>query len=119
MTIITVATAATFSIILAHFVGDFVLQSDWMAQNKSKSLDALAAHVAVYSVAILIPMAFLMPVSLWWWWPVNVVAHFCTDAVTSRISSYYWRKNRRHAFFITIGADQTIHYLTLLGTWSL
>lgn len=41
-------------LMLAHFVGDFVLQSRWMAENKSRSLRALLLHGGVYSVVLLL-----------------------------------------------------------------
>ncbi len=117
-----------------HFVADFLLQSDWMAQNKSRRWDALAAHVAVYSAcffyygAPFVAMTFLL--------------HFVTDAMTSRITSRLWffdmampvqwpsRRapnspavphyavggGNRHWFFVVIGADQLIHFLCLAWT---
>jgi len=50
--------------LLAHAVGDYVLQSDWMANNKtSKSLAALA-HALTYTLPFLLitlqPMALLV-----------------------------------------------------------
>jgi hypothetical protein len=46
--------------LVAHVVGDYVLQSDWMAAHKSRrSLPALV-HAALYSV----PFLFLSPSSL-------------------------------------------------------
>lgn len=34
--------------ILAHFIGDFLLQSDWMARNKKSSYWVCTIHVSVY-----------------------------------------------------------------------
>lgn len=39
-------------IIVAHFVGDFVLQTHRMAVNKSKSLFYLSYHVLVYTFCL-------------------------------------------------------------------
>ncbi|HEY1810624.1 MAG TPA: DUF3307 domain-containing protein [Acidobacteriaceae bacterium] len=39
--------------LLAHLVGDYLLQSDWMAQNKRRSWLPAAVHALVYSVAFL------------------------------------------------------------------
>ena len=47
------------ALLTTHFVADFVLQSDWMVQNKSKRWGALAAHVSVYTLAFL-------PLALYW-----------------------------------------------------
>ena len=37
-------------ILFLHWVFDFVFQTDYMARNKSKSIKALASHVAIYSL---------------------------------------------------------------------
>ena len=45
----------TIVLILAvHWLADFVGQSDWMAQNKSKRLWPLLAHVLVYTAILAI-----------------------------------------------------------------
>jgi len=110
-------------LLTVHFVADFVLQSDWMAQNKSKSNRALGLHVGVYTVAILVgsaPLAFILkgtdPIpfsAAVLWAAVNGVAHFATDYVTSRINSRLWAAKNVHWFFVGVGFDQLIHAWTL------
>lgn len=104
-------------LLAVHFVGDFVLQSHWMAINKSKRIDALAAHIAVYTLTL---GWGCLPLMIFWhtlWWPVwivgNGLAHFATDYVTSRINARLWAKERVHEFFVGIGADQLAHSLAL------
>lgn len=101
-----------------HFVADFVLQTNWQAQNKSKNWAALFLHVGTYS-ACFIPFA-------WWLFGPSFAAiqfvtitfwlHFITDAITSRINSSMWRANRVHAFFVGVGADQLSHAYALAVT---
>lgn len=126
----------------AHFVGDFLFQTDWMAMNKSQRWDALAAHVGVYAVTLglftsiaLPPAPYPYADTVWFsaFVAVNAALHFVTDAVTSRATSRLWFlptvgfgmrpnwiqvevKNTRHWFFVLIGLDQLIHVLTLLWT---
>jgi len=46
-------TAVVFLILLvSHLLGDWVLQSDWQAINKSRCWAALTAHVASYHLAM-------------------------------------------------------------------
>lgn len=102
------------SLIWLHFVADFVLQSDEVAINKSKSNLVLLQHVVIYSL----PFAFIaIPhVNGLYWLLFNGFAHFVVDYVTSRTTSYLWKKNQRHWFFVVIGLDQALHLTCLL--WS-
>jgi hypothetical protein len=43
--------------LVAHAVGDYVLQSDWMANEKTRRSVAALAHVATYAL----PFLFLRP----------------------------------------------------------
>ena len=127
-----------------HFVSDFLMQSDWMAQYKSTRWDALTAHVAVYTA----PFFFFG----WQFALITFALHFVTDAVTSRITSRLWflqinssgdmtrnwamsrpfamardwewketyfvrDTGTRHWFFVVIGADQLIHAYALAFAW--
>lgn len=115
------------SLLVAHFLGDFVLQNDWMAQNKSKDIKALVFHTWVYSLCF----------AAWGaeFWVMTWLTHFFTDAVTSRITSKLWFVRviephngpgqkfygafdcgNRHYFFVMIGFDQLIHFVTLAAT---
>lgn len=114
------------SLIIRHFLGDFLLQSDWMALNKSKDWIALYFHAFVYSLCFLHYGWAFMAITLW--------SHFVTDAITSRITSKLWfvtdhgedpatgcrliyyHMRKRHWFFVMIGFDQLIHYVTLTLT---
>lgn len=110
-------------LLVSHFVADFILQSDAVAKDKSKSNKVLAYHVFVYiffftAVLVWMPSWFtsihLSTLALFL--AANGVMHFITDYVTSRISSRLWASGRVHDFFVCIGADQLIHQLTLVST---
>ena len=123
---------------VAHFVGDFLLQSNMMALGKSKwtTLDgasALVSHALVYSLCFL-PWGLSFAL-------VTFFTHLVTDALTSRyLTSKLWfvkqtlagrvfhgntirqtffvdyEVSKRHWFFVAIGFDQLIHMATLAGT---
>lgn len=107
-------------ILICHFVFDFIFQTDAMAKGKSTSNKCLIQHVGVYSLGLCL-MALTLNTSLKFWYLVlwvviNTILHFATDYVTSRINSYLWKKQDVHNFFVGVGADQMIHYATLIGT---
>jgi len=89
-----------------HFLADFVAQNDWMAINKSQSFKALGLHSLVYSFCFL---GFGLGFMLW-----MLLTHLIIDGITSRVTSYYWKQEKRHEFFVVIGFDQLLHNLVLI-----
>lgn len=119
---------AVLMLVTAHWVADFICQTDWMAVNKSTSWYALTVHVMAYTAMLgvfvfalnmnISPSVQFASFSLSWL-AVNGVLHFITDAITSRVTSYLWKKEERHWFFVVIGFDQLIHMYCLFITYSL
>lgn len=72
--------------LLAHAIGDYILQSDWMANEKTKKSIAALAHVATYGL----PFLFLRP--SWKAYAVIVGTHFIIDRW--RLARFVvWAKN--------------------------
>lgn len=99
-----------FLLIWIHWLADFCLQTDEMAINKSKSWKWLSIHVLVYSTVLLCVFGNV------YFALINGIIHWVVDAITSRITSYLWKKEDRHNFFVWIGIDQGIHLTTLIVT---
>lgn len=97
-----------YLVIWMHFFADFILQTDKMAINKSTNWKWLSIHIVVYSL----PFFYFG----WRYALINAAAHFVTDAITSRCTSYLWKKEKRHWFFVVIGLDQAVHMTCLLWT---
>lgn len=88
-------------------MSDFLLQSDKMAINKSKSNKWLCIHILIYSIPF-----------LWFGWLfalINGLLHFITDFISSRATSRLYT-NHRHWFFVIIGLDQALHMTALILT---
>ena len=111
-------------IFIAHWFADFVFQTSWMAENKSSNLQALHCHVSAYSLILLL---FLMNpfYTFWneisfekviWFVLINGILHGIVDFFTSKISSFFWKTNQIHNFFVTVGFDQLLHQICLIYT---
>ena len=110
--------SAWFLIFLfTHWVADFVFQTRWQAENKSKDLVALTNHVFVYTAILFIPAVFALPTkAVLLFVLANGFLHWCTDYVTSRITSKLYAKKDYHNFFVVVGFDQLIHQMTIAVT---
>ncbi len=112
--------AVVLIILFVHWLADFVLQTDWQAQNKSKNNIALTLHVLSYTIV----WCF---VSLWLLGPagssvfaiITFITHWFTDYYTSRLNSKLYAAGKIHYFFVSIGFDQFLHYAQLLLTYQL
>lgn len=123
-------------VIFAHWVADFICQTNWMASNKSKQWDALLEHVCVYSSVMVLLTCLILadPIGVLVFAMITFVAHFITDAITSRITSKLFMGQFQilelyplnrvamkpafslHWFFVVIGFDQFLHYAQLFLT---
>jgi hypothetical protein len=71
--------------LIFHLIGDYVTQSDWMAQNKTKSTFAAFCHATVYSL----PFLLIASVNAWF---VIWSTHLLIDRF--RLARYVcWLKN--------------------------
>jgi len=110
------------AILVNHFVADFVLQSDWMAKNKSFNDNALVLHVFIYTFALM-PLYFVFKYNgdntmiFAGFIIANFYLHVATDYVTSRLNTYLWKKGQVHYFFVSVGFDQLLHYSALFSTY--
>lgn len=106
----TISLSVLLTLVWMHFIADFIFQTDKIAINKSKDSTILLFHVLIYSIPF-----------LWFGWIfalTNAFLHFIVDYFTSRLTSYLYKQNKRHWFFVVIGLDQAIHMTCLLVTYS-
>ena len=119
----------SFIIIFIHWISDFVLQTDWQAQNKSKNNFALLSHTSNYTLVWLLPMCLIFgkmkegATTEWIVWStlyfcmITLVTHTITDYFTSRLNSKLWAGGKVHYFFVSVGFDQVLHYGQLFLTY--
>lgn len=119
--------ATIFIVFVGHFVADFVLQTRWMATNKSSDHVALLAHIAQYSLTMLVwcgvgfwlSSVGMTTYSFTGWILFNAIAHWIVDATTSRLSKKAFSAGKEDLFWVVIGADQLAHQVCLIGSLSL
>ncbi|WP_374458928.1 DUF3307 domain-containing protein [Chryseobacterium taeanense] len=95
-------------LILAHLLGDFILQpNSWVADKENKKLKSiyLYFHVIIHTALSLI---FLWDIQLWWIAALVGLSHFVIDAAKL---SFQTVKNQKIWFF----ADQALHILVIAG----
>jgi len=102
-------------LLFAHWVGDYVLQSNEMALQKATSLKWLTVHVSVYCIPVFIASALLFPLQqALVYLAINGVMHWITDLVTSRLANRY--RSSPRLFHSIVGFDQFFHGACLLAT---
>ena len=107
-------------IILIHFLADFALQTNNQAQGKGVGKNLwnfdLFKHCLTYSFVWMIwffcnveTYAFVIIGTLF-----IFITHYITDWITSRLSKPLFEEGDIHNAFVIVGADQVVHYITLI-----
>lgn len=79
--------------ILVHLLGDFVLQSDWMALNKSKRFWPCFVHVCIYT------SCFLLLTTSWKALLVIGATHFFLDRYHVIMKRFIWLRGHLNPQF--------------------
>ncbi len=66
-------------LIFAHFIGDWALQSNWMAENKQESGVILVAHCMIWTACIYIAMTYTHINLAHWKLIFLLCGHFVAD----------------------------------------
>ena len=106
-------------LIIGHLIGDWLLQSDWMAQGKRTRLITAAGmtHFTVYTLVIvgilwLAGQQVLSPITLFLMGGVIFVSHWLIDA-TDCVSLWMRWFGQQDRPLMRIMVDQTFHSIVL------
>ena len=105
-----------FALILGHLIGDYIVQNDWMAANKTSRSWPCTVHCLLYTLACAATCFWFLP---WWAYPVIFAAHWPVDRF--RLAGRWMRNvSGQHAFatgpmspWSIVVVDNTLH-LTVL-----
>lgn len=107
-----ISISTILTIVVLHFIADWLLQSRNTAERKSEDVSVLLLHCFVYGLPFMI---FVSPI----YGAINLWLHFVVDYVTSRINKHYYTTKQMKKFWNMIGFDQTIHFVILFTTYYL
>lgn len=106
-------------LVLAHLLGDWLLQTEWQAENKQQSWTALSVHLLIYHAVVLgvVMLGFgLRGLPVLW---VMIVLIF-THAMLDRRTILLWLMKvlrltvkRAPERWMRIAVDQSLHLLLL------
>lgn len=106
--------------VLAHFVGDYLLQNGWQAFGKAKGnfLNApLIVHCLLYTLPFA-PVMYFSGVSLYWL-ALVFGTHMVIDRRWPVVNFLKWKEGKLHdssfepPFWLVIMVDQIFHILVL------
>ncbi len=99
--------------LLAHLIADWLLQNDWMAQNKMHlKHPASWVHTGIQVVALSIALS----------WQAGLVLGFIHLLIDTRIPLQWWQRTFRQttagpaALHVAIWGDQVLH-IASIGLW--
>lgn len=97
------------AIIMAHMVGDYLFQSDYLAANKGKDNYILLAHSVIYTFGVML-VAYLFNIETK---ALNLfligAIHIPVDYLKARGITVKWFGSSKALLL-----DQLVHYITLL-----
>lgn len=104
-------------LLMGHLVGDFLLQTNWMAKNKASNLVALIIHSFVYTLVIFVTAQVFIPTFTIWASLLIFVAHCMLDY---RQLTLWWLRQvmqvpKGEDQWIIFVVDQIFHLLVLVS----
>ena len=84
-----------YKLIICHFIGDYVLQTDFLAKTKGQNWWHLIAHCVLYSLPFYVVFG--------WTWHIGAIiaTHIIIDALKARYNK------------ISYLTDQILHFITM------
>lgn len=98
--------------LIAHLIADWLLQNDWMANNKSDLRHPAAwAHAAIHAIALEVALG----------WQAGLVLGVLHLLVDTRYPMRFWQRVYKQtadgpvALHVSIWSDQVIHVVCIAG----
>lgn len=103
-------------ILLKHFIVDWVIQTDEMANEKGNKPTLLFLHGLEHAIGtLIIALFYISPVKAVMLVTMELLIHCSIDFIKSRIMGFTKWKFPQKNFLISMGFDQFLHQLTYIG----
>jgi hypothetical protein len=103
-------------ILLKHFIVDWVIQTDEMANEKGNKPTLLFLHGLEHAIGtLIIVLFFISPVKALMLVTMEMLIHCAIDFIKSRIMSSTKWKFPQKDFLISMGFDQFLHQVTYIA----
>ena len=100
---------------LKHFLCDFILQTDWMANTKAQPSregnKALFIHALIHAVGTTVATVIFLP-AYWWLGVIDFFVHGFFDFIKGRLTYKMAWTPKDTKFWWAIGFDQELHNYT-------
>lgn len=117
--ITTAAAVGLFALLgVKHFVADFLYQPPYQWKNKGTlGHPGGLIHAGQHALATcVILMFFTVPPVAWLLAIAEFLIHYFTDFTKMNVNRIYgWKADTHNQFWIALGVDQLVHYLTYVG----
>ena len=102
---------ALIILLLAHFIGDYALQNDYIALNKGKDNYILFAHIAIWTFVMTITTIFI-GYNIEWHIIILVllIPHFVADYIKAKNLLWCKKLSPKTSLYI----DQSIHFIQII-----
>ena len=107
---------------LAHLIGDYLLQTEWMAKYKAQQWRPLLAHCFVYTLVVGIVGFLFLPGGLSWW-AIGLI--FVSHVILDRrgFVGFWYRRvmgvTDEKSKWLMIMVDQIFHLIILAAAVSI
>lgn len=102
-----------WALVLAHLVGDFLLQQERHALTKHSDLRSLVIHCAQYT-ATFIPVLFVYGLSIWWALWIFLLHVAVDNGKFVQWWSIHVTGQKKPDFWLLVVRDQVLHLLVLV-----
>ncbi len=113
----------TILLLIAHFLGDYQLQWEALAEEKVRKASGMLKHLGIHFLllAALFVWGLLQGLGMTLLWPVLIVfgVHVLVDVLKKQINRKPWAQSKHNAKVAIYLADQILHLLAiiLVGQW--